>query len=472
MTSASQPDPGDDRDGGLPPELEKLFKDLTGGAEIPPEVRQMLAGSGLGDLDPTVMASMAEQMKAMFSDEGGQDGFDDERATTIARQVSSAAGDPVVTERATTTVREAVRTADLWLDEVTDLAAPGLIGRAWSRAEWVEATMPRWADLVEPVADGVSHAVGAAMGKQLGRLGEGGLPEGLLPPGVNPAAMMGQMDGMLRRLHGNIFSAQAGQAIGHLATEVLTGCEPSLPLVASPSVVLVPHNVEAFARDNELEGGELTVHLAAREAARVRLFHAVPWLGPHLLAVVRDYARGIVIDTDAIEAQLATIDPSDPAAMSTALEGRLFAPPDRTPAQQQALTRLEATLALVEGWVDTVTARAVAGHLPNAGALDEIVRRRRAAGGPAEKTFGALVGLELRPRRLRDAVNLFAALEAAGGATLRDRAWSHPDVAPGAADLDDPLGYVERLSAPEADDFDAELESFLRGEGGSEQDHE
>ena len=96
------------------------------------------------------------------------------------------------------------------------------------------------------MADGVSHAVGAAMGKQLGRLGEGGLPEGLLPPGVNPAAMMGQMDGMLRRLHGNIFSAQAGQAIGHLATEVLTGCEPSLPLVASPSVVLVPHNVEAL----------------------------------------------------------------------------------------------------------------------------------------------------------------------------------------------------------------------------------
>ena len=42
MTSASQPDPGDDRDGGLPPELEKLFKDLTGGAEIPPEVQAAL----------------------------------------------------------------------------------------------------------------------------------------------------------------------------------------------------------------------------------------------------------------------------------------------------------------------------------------------------------------------------------------------------------------------------------------------
>ena len=50
------------------------------------------------------------------------------------------------------------------------------------------------------------------------------------------------------------------------------------------------------------------------------------------------------------------------------------------------------------------------------------------------------MGLELRPRRLRDAVNLFAALEAAGGAGLRDSAWSHPDLAPSADDLDDPLG--------------------------------
>ena len=77
--------------------------------------------------------------------------------------------------------------------------------------------------------------------------------------------------------------------------------------------------------------------------------------------------------------------------------------------------------------------------------LGEAVRRRRATGGPAEHTFHHLVGLELRPRRLRDAANLFAALENAGGADARDAAWDHPDIAPGDADLDDPLGYVERI---------------------------
>ena len=55
----------------------------------------------------------------------------------------------------------------------------------------------------------------------------------------------------------------------------------------------------------------------------------------------------------------------------------------------------------------------------DAEAMAEVVRRRRATGGPAEKTFAGLVGLELRPRRLRDAANLFAALEAVAPAEVR-----------------------------------------------------
>ena len=464
MTSAdppASPDPGDPQ--GLPPELEKLWRDLTGGAERPDEVRQMLAGAGLEQLDPQMMGLLTQQMQGLFGGSGGEGGFDDERATSMARTVAAAEGDPSITTAEQDRVRDSVRTADLWLDPVTDLAAPGLVGRAWSRAEWVEATMARWADLVEPVSEGVADAVQGAIGRQLGRLGEGDLPAGLLPAGMNPAAMMGQVEGMMRRLHAGLFSAQVGQGVGTLATEVLSGCEPALPLVASPTVALLPRNISAFAEGLDLDAGEVMLHVAAREAARARLFHAAPWLGPHLLAAVRDYAAGIVIDTDAIEAGLAGVDPSDPEAMRSALEGRLFAPPARTPAQQRALTRLESTLALVEGWVDVVASAAVAGHLPHAEALGEAVRRRRAGGGPAERTFGALVGLELRPRRLRDAVNLFAALEAAGGAGLRDSAWSHPDLAPSADDLDDPLGYVERLTTPATDGFDAELADLLRG---------
>src|ERR671920_509210 len=141
---------------------------------------------------------------------------------------------------------------------------------------------------------------------------------------------------------------------------------------------------------------DVVLYLALREAAHQRLFAHVPWLNAHLLAAVEDFGRGTTIDIAGMEAKIAVIDPMTPAALQEALEGGLFEP-QKTPTQQAALVRLETMLALVEGWVDEVVAQATAERMPNAGKLQEIMRRRRAAGGPAEAAFAALVGLELRP---------------------------------------------------------------------------
>lgn len=267
----------------------------------------------------------------------------------------------------------------------------------------------------------------------------------------------------MRRMSSAMFGAQVGQAVGTLAGEIVSGTEVGLPLLPSEAVVLVPANVAAFAEGLQIDAGEVHLYLAAREAARVRLFAAVGWLGPQLLTAVQDYARDISIDTEAIESAVRSVDPSDPTAMQEALAGSLFTP-EQSPSQQAALVRLETFLALVEGWVDVVSERACGPHLPQTSALSEAVRRRRATGGPAEKVFASLVGLELRPRRLRDAANLWSALESAHGAQARDDAWAHPDVAPTAADLDDILGYVQRAAGTKDDQdraMDEELNKLL-----------
>ena len=163
------------------------------------------------------------------------------------------------------------------------------------------------------------------------------------------------------------------------------------------------------------------------------------------------------------------IDPSmmgNPEAMQELFEGGMFELPD-SPAQKAALERLEVTRALVEGWVDEVVGQATEGRMPTATKLQEAVRRRRAAGGPAEQTFATLVGLELRPRRLRDASTLWGSLRTRQGTEARDGGWMHPHLLPTAADLDDPLGFREDASAPPQladDDFDAELKKLLDGE--------
>jgi putative hydrolase len=262
-------------------------------------------------------------------------------------------------------------------------------------------------------------------------------------------------------MSGTMFGVQVGQAVGALAGSLVSGTDVGLPLVPGHAVALLPANIATFAEGLEVDLAEVRLYLAVREAARVRLFAEVAWLGPQLVAAVQAYARDISIDTEGIESALQSVDPSDPEAMQSALSDSLFAP-EPSPAQRAALTQLETYLALVEGWVAVLADRATSKHLPHPAALDEAVRRQRASAGPAGQVFSQLVGLELHPRRLRDAANLWAALEARGGATARDSAWAHPDVAPTAADLDDPLGYVDRImSRGTKDEMDTALDAML-----------
>jgi putative hydrolase len=164
-----------------------------------------------------------------------------------------------------------------------------------------------------------------------------------------------------------------------------------------------------------------------------------------------------------IEEAARDIDPMDPSSMQEALSSGIFAP-QQTPDQEVTLKRLETVLALVEGWVHVVTVASTV-NLPSAEALSETVRRRRAAGGPAEHAFGALVGLELRPRRLREAARFWQYVGERRGVQDRDGLWDAAELLPTDEDLDDPAGFSERrglLTASE-DEVDAALQRLLAG---------
>jgi putative hydrolase len=451
--SDSGPDTGElPLDPGNPPTdpLSGLLAAILGGGGIPN------LPAGLGDLpgmpdDPQALQAMLSTVQQLLVG-GGSDGpVNWELARDVARQTSGAAGDPSIGEAQQRKVAEALRTADLWLDRVSDLPAATARTEAWSRAEWIENTLPTWKGVVEPVAASVGDAMARAMADQA-------------PPEVR--GLLSSALPMMRKLGGTFFGAQLGQALGALAGEVVGGGDVGLPLLPAGRAALVPANVAAFGEGLGLPDDEVRLYLALREAAHARLVAGVPWLRSHLLAAVEDYARGIVIDTSRIESAVRELDLNDPEALQSALASDLFEP-ERTPAQQAALNRLETALALVEGWVDEVVDRAARGTLPHADALRESVRRRRATGGPAEHTFASLVGLELRPRRLREAAAVWAALTDVRGSAGRDALWEHPDIAPDEAAFADPQGFAEG-GRQAADDMDAALQQLLSDEDGGE----
>ena len=336
-----------------------------------------------------------------------------------------------------------MRLAELWLDPATALPAGTTGAEAWTRVQWVEATLPVWRSLCDPVAERVVEAMGQGLTSGLSQLKDApGLSE-QLPEGMDLgqlAAAAGPFLGLMRQIGGLLFGAQVGQALGsarprgrHLhrgraAAGTRGARRPDCPPTSRSSG-------RGWACPTE----EIQLYIALREAAHQRLFGHVPWLRGHLLGAVEEYARGITVDPEAVGRAVSAVDPTrmDPEGLQQALGEGVFEPA-RTPEQEAALARLETMLALVEGWVDEVVDAASTGHLPSAAALRETIRRRRATGGPAEQTFAPLVGLELRPRRLREAATLWRLLQQTRGVSGRDGVWSHPDLLPGPADLDDP----------------------------------
>ncbi|WP_405587270.1 zinc-dependent metalloprotease [Streptomyces sp. NBC_01190] len=395
-----------------------------------------------GSLNPNDLGAAFQQLGQMLSYEGGPVNWEmakDIARQTVAQGTADGVKDASVGRADRAWVEEAVRLADLWLDSATSLPSGAGSAVAWSRAEWVEATLPVWKDLVDPVAERVAGAMGDV------------LPEEM-------QAMTGPLIGMMRSMGGAMFGSQIGQALGTLAGEVVGSTDVGLPLAPAGKAALLPANVAAFGDGLGIAQEEVRLYLALREAAHQRLFAHVPWLRQHLFGAVEGYARGIKVDTERLEEAVGQLDPSQPEQLQEALQQGMFQPED-TPEQKAALARLETALALVEGWVDAVVHEAAAPHLPSAGALRETLRRRRATGGPAEQTFATLIGLELRPRRLRDAARLWASLTDARGMDGRDGLWAHPDMLPTAADLDDPDGFVHR-EPEESLDF-SELDKML-----------
>ncbi|MET0975000.1 MAG: zinc-dependent metalloprotease [Leifsonia sp.] len=444
---ADNPERNDDS--GSEDELrDMLAQFLAGGSGFDPS--QLAGAAGLPN-DPASIAALMSQLQGALRSTG--QGIDWSIALK-AGEDRAAATQTNPTDEQRTQLDQAFHIAALWLDEVISVSelpdAPQLI----TRKQWVTKTMPVWSQLAEPVATSIADALTHALADQA--------PEEMRGMVQNAGALM-------RSIGGTMFAMQLGQVVGQLSSEVVSGGDVGIPLLGDGEAALLPQNVAEFGEGLDVEDDQVQIYLAVRELAHARLFRHARWLRLHLITSITEFSRGLRIDNAQLEELAEQFDPSNAEQLRDALTNGSLIPP-KSEAQLAALARLETMLALVEGWVDVVTAAATS-RLPKADAIAEMVRRRRASGGPAESAFATLVGLELRPRRLREAAAMWQAVTDAVGTEARDGLWAHPDILPTSEDLDDPMTLVGRLTrassgeAPELDDVDQALEDLLRGDG-------
>ena len=426
-----------------PEDFESLLRNfLSGQGALDPEKLAQAAGL---PVDPAMLQDLLNQItSAMQTGEDTQGGVNWKLAESQAKTIAAKSSQQVP-EAVGKAIASAVATGSLWLDEATSISELTTQHKLLSRELWIADSIGLFKDLAQPVAE--------RMGNALTENFQQNLPEEF-------SGFMESASGLMKSAGSTMFAMQLGQALGNLSEEVLTGGDIGLPIFKEQRAAFVAQNVAKFVADLEEEPDQVYLFLAVRELAHARLFKHSKWLRDYVVNLITSYAREITIDNSKIVEMTEDFDPSDIGELQKALETGAFIA-DQTDAQKQALETIETTLALIEGWVDQVTEVACV-RLPRAGAIAEAIRRKRATGGPAEKTFGTLIGLELRPRKLREASLMWKKLTESIGPEMRDSLWSHPDLIPTAEDILDPTRIIRQAKESSLpDDFDQALKDFL-----------
>ena len=364
----------------------------------------------------------------------------------VARKFISSQGELPIGSQDIADAQVALDIANTWLDEATNFPALSRSNLpAWSRRDWLDSSVANWAKMIEPLADGMASAL-----------------TNVLKQGPTPGSIEGPIEGpelaaiapIIRAFMGSLIASQLGTSVGQLAVSITGSNDVAIPLFTQSEARLIPQNITAWAQGLDIPIDEVRIFLAIREAAASRLFSHTPWLSKYIQDAITSYGAGIKIDIDSIQEQAeraletGELDINNPESISVAISAGLFKP-EQSASQDAALAKLEMALALIEGWIDYVTTKAVGDRLPSYPALSETLRRRRALKSPTQQLFATLLGLEVSPRKARECAQFWFEVESEIGLSNRDQRWEDPALLPRAEELADVKKFLDSTSVPD-----------------------
>ncbi len=373
----------------------------------------------------------------------------------IAKKIITAKGDLPVGTADQQRFNQSLEIANTWLD--TEILFPSITTStqsAWAKREWLDGSVAGWQELIEPLAVGMADALANVISSSTSSLPIEFIGETNQTP-EQQEAMKAMLARLLRGFMGTLIATQLGQGIGLLANSITGANDVAIPLLKADSGShLIPQNVNEWADGLGIDLEQVTIYLSLREAAAARLFANTTWLSSYLQNLIISYGKGITIDVDSITRQAeeamssGEIDINNPQSINLALNAGLFTP-QQTPAQELALTKLEMALALIEGWIDHVISEVAGDRIPAFNALIENSRRRRATNSPMQQLFANLLGVEVSPRKMREASAFWSEVKIIKGSDGRDKCWDDPAFLPMPDDLSDVKAFLNSVTVPD-----------------------
>lgn len=343
-------------------------------------------------------------------------------ATAIATEgVADASPDPDDSRAFSAAVRDAevIAAGYARLDLVEPMEA-----RLVGRGGWVSTTIDGWRWLIDDLARRV--------GSELAVEGQ--------PEAAPPQALVAQIAPLL-------LGIQTGTLIGYIAKEALGRFDFAIPRDDDGRLFFVTKNVDSLAAEYQIEPTIMRRRIVLRDVSRNLVATSVSWLPRYWRNLLSEVIEAIELDTSDLERRLAELQSQGMEALQEGLTTEQYLPVMRTERHTRALERLQAFVALFEGYADHV-AGAVAAQLIGEGArVEEAMARHLASPSEAATMLESLLGLAVERDLSAAGVTFCAAVVSLRGMAALNQAWAAADNLPSVAEIRDPFLWIERALA-------------------------
>jgi len=291
-----------------------------------------------------------------------------------------------------------------------------------SRADWADINLDTLAELLAPVAERLEGRLAAA----------------------------GPLSGALRAAGSATLAAEAGLVVGYMSQRVLGQYELSLLAPERPArLLIVGPNIRRAISAMEVDADSFLRWIVLHEVTHVLQFEGVPWLRGYLGDLLREYLRTVEVRIERGAAGGLPSLPEPARIVELWREGGLAALV-QTREQRKLTRRIQAAMAVVEGYsehaMDAVGARLLPAY---EGLRDAMDRRRRSRSAP-ERLLERLLGLDVKLRQYELGRAFCDGVVERGGIELLNRVWETPEALPTPRELEQPDEWAERVASPAA----------------------
>jgi coenzyme F420 biosynthesis associated uncharacterized protein len=328
-------------------------------------------------------------------------------AGTVARGVANLqpAGDPAPFEQLAGPAEEAERLVSAYTKLVPVQPVP--VAEAVDRSGWIEANLNGLAAVLEPAAQRIASNSG---------------PLGTLAGGV-VAIEAGAVSGFL-----------AGRVLGQYEFSVLEPDAPARLLFVAPNLAHAANSLDTPAE-------QLLRWVALHEMTHALQFGGVPWLRPHLKAMLSELLGALEFNPRSL---LRVPDVTDLKKLVDRVREDGLATMMIGADRREALDRVQAFMAVLEGYAEHVmdaVGESILDDLP--GMRSALGKRRRDRSGFL-KLLDRLLGMDLKLRQYEQGKAFCDGAVARAGIGGLNRVWIGPEAMPTVAELSDPAAWLRR----------------------------